>query len=524
MQAGKLFARSTVPLAVLMGLALAAPARAQELIDVAALEATAGTEELADVAAVEASLEAAAELAEPTTEPDLGDTGSPGSVPTASVDAASVPVTSGTEPPADATEVRYQTPEPERYQAPEPQYHAEYHASAPTPAAEDPRPTTEPAAPSTEVVRAAAAPVTEALRNVTQPAQTEPVQQSAPAQTAPAQAQTRATQPVTQPASSPAPETVSTPEQPVASAAPTIWIWIWNWTWTTIEGGRYQNELGQYQIDETILGADVAKSVPITARIPVQIDLPTGVDIVREVQRDVQREVQRDIAPVEAIREAVREVSREAAREVREATREAREASVEASEVAVAAKDVAREETEVALDESRIALEESSRPFSRQPPALTPSFETGVEAATSARARMRKPRSGRAVFESAHDLELQVASSSEGSSSAAYAGSASYSASYFASGDVARASRHTKRTAARPRPHRVAAPKTPQATNGERFDDAAAATGGGVGFLLKTIAILTASMLLAVLGYGLRIWLPATRLRGLLGSWTDPPG
>jgi hypothetical protein len=30
--------------------------------------------------------------------------------------------------------------------------------------------------------------------------------------------------------------------------------------------------------------------------------------------------------------------------------------------------------------------------------------------------------------------------------------------------------------------------------------------------------------LLAALGYGIRIWLPVTRLRGLLGTRTDPPG
>lgn len=520
LQAGKLFARS-IPLAVLMGLALAAPAHAQELAEIAALEATADTEELVDVAAVEAGLEAAAELAEPTTEPeepttepDLGDAGSPASPPSASVDAAPVQVASSAEPSADATEVRYQTPEPERYQAAEPQYHAEYHTSAPTQVTEDPRPASDPVAQSKDPVRAAAAPVTEALRAVTQAAQAEPAEQSAPIEGQPAQAQTRATQPDTP--SSAAPESASTTEQPAASASPTIWIWIWNWTWTTIEEGRYQNDLGQYQIDETILGTDVAREIPSTVRIPVQIGLPTGVDIVREVQRD--------IAPVETVREAVREVSREATREVREATREVRDVSVEASEVVGAARDVALEETKVALDETRIGLEPTSRPLSRQRPALTPSFEIGVEAATSSRLRKRKARSGRPAFESAHDVQLHFASSSEGSSSSSHVASAAYSASYFESGDVARASRHTKRTAARPRPHRVAAPKALQPTSGERFDDAAASGGGGVGFLLKTIAILTASMLLAVLGFGLRIWLPATRLRGLLGSWTDPPG
>jgi hypothetical protein len=515
-QAGKLFARR-IPLAVLMGLALAAPARAQDFADVAALEATADTQEIVDVAALEAGLEAAEELADPTTEPDPGDTGSPESLPTASVDAAPVPVAAEAEPSAEATEVRSETTEPERYQAQEPQYHAEYHAPEPSPVAEDRRPTIDSTALVNEAARAAAAPVTEAARTVTQPAQTEPVAQSAPVQTEPAQAQTRATQPDTPATSSPAPEAAPPSEQPAASATPTIWIWIWNWTWTTVEEGRYQNDLGQYQIDETILGTDVAKSVQSTARIPVQIGLPTGVDIVREVQRD--------IAPVETVREAVREVSREAAREMREATREAREVSIEAREVVGAAMDVAIDETETALDESRIALEGASRPLSTRQPKLTPSFEIRVEASTSSGTRKRKARRGRPAFESAHDVRLYVASSSTAGSSAAHAATASSSASYFASGDVARASRHTKRTVApRPRPHRVAAPKEPLPRSGERFDDAAAEGGGGVGFLLKTIAILTASMLLAVLGYGIRIWLPETRLRGLLGSGTDPPG
>jgi hypothetical protein len=72
--------------------------------------------------------------------------------------------------------------------------------------------------------------------------------------------------------------------------------------------------------------------------------------------------------------------------------------------------------------------------------------------------------------------------------------------------------------------HRAAAPKAPLPSNEERLADAGSASGGGVGFLLKTIAVLTAFMLLAALGYGLRIWLPVTRLRGLLGTRTDPPG
>jgi hypothetical protein len=72
--------------------------------------------------------------------------------------------------------------------------------------------------------------------------------------------------------------------------------------------------------------------------------------------------------------------------------------------------------------------------------------------------------------------------------------------------------------------HRAAVPTPPLRTDDVRLTDAGSASGGGVGFLLKTIAVLTAFMLLAALGYGFRIWLPVTRLRGLLGTRTDPPG
>src|SRR5688572_16001941 len=84
-QGRKLFARGTFPIAVLIGLALAAPARAQDLVDVAALES---------------HLEAAGELAELPTEPDWGVTDSVGSDSTVSVDAPEVPVDSATEAPA----------------------------------------------------------------------------------------------------------------------------------------------------------------------------------------------------------------------------------------------------------------------------------------------------------------------------------------------------------------------------------------------------------------------------------------
>jgi hypothetical protein len=72
--------------------------------------------------------------------------------------------------------------------------------------------------------------------------------------------------------------------------------------------------------------------------------------------------------------------------------------------------------------------------------------------------------------------------------------------------------------------HRAAAPKAPLPRNDERFADSGTASGPNAGFIIKTSAILAAFLMLAALGYGRRIWLPVTRLRGLLGSRTGPPG
>lgn len=74
-----------------------------------------------------------------------------------------------------------------------------------------------------------------------------------------------------------------------------------------------------------------------------------------------------------------------------------------------------------------------------------------------------------------------------------------------------------------PRARRVTrrAPSLP--LPGERLADSAAASGASAS-LLKTIAILALSLLLAAFGYWRRIWLPVPQLRGLLGTRTDPPG
>jgi hypothetical protein len=487
-QGRKLFARSTVPIAVLIGLALAAPAGAQELVDVAALDAR---------------LEAAGELAELPTEPDWGATESLGSDPTASADAPQVPVDSATEaaatepsstapsaseppatePSADATE--------SRYHAEEPQYHAEYQASEPaTPVADAPAPAPDPVVAPT---KAAAEDALATAAAMAEPAAVAQPAQSKPAQTEPAQTESRATEPAAPPTSSPAAASEPAPVQAATSAAPTIWIWIWNWNWTTVADGRYHDSAGQYQIDESILGADVGKGVESSVKMPVQIDLQTGADIVKEVQRG--------ISPVETVREAQREAREVTLEATKEVVLQARDLGVDV--------DAALGEADDAVAETEVAIERVFRPLSAQPRKGAASVAVRAEARTTARAgRKRNAHGGLASSQSAQ-ARAHVESSS---------------ASYFASGDAVRSSRHSKRSAARPRMHRAAAPKPPLPATDERFADGDSASGGGAGFLLKTIAILTAFMLLAALGYGLRIWLPVTRLRGLLGTRTDPPG
>jgi hypothetical protein len=496
-QGRKLFARSTFPVAVLIGLALAAPAGAQELVDVAALESR---------------LEAAGELAELPTDAEWGVAEAVGSDPTAAADAPPVPVESATEAPASepsTTEAPVSEPPAvedsedaaaARYHAEEPQYHAEYHASEPAPATEAPPPAREPVVRPTKVAPEAA------LATVAAVAQ---AAQGEPAKAEPAPTESRATQPAAPPTSSAAPasaptpvQDASTPVQEAPSATPTIWIWIWNWTWTTVADGRYHDSVDQYQIDESILGADVPKSVASSVRMPAQIDLQTGVDIVDKIQRG--------ITPLEAVREAQREARAITLEATQEASLQARDLGVEA--------DVPLAEVDAVLEETEAALERVFRPLRRssaQPPTGAASVAVRAEARTTARAVRKRD---------AHAWTA-VTSRSAHTRAHAHAQVASSSASYFASGDAAaRSSRHAKRSAARPRMHRAAAPTPPLRTDDVRLTDAGSASGGGVGFLLKTIAVLTAFMLLAALGYGFRVWLPVTRLRGLLGTRTDPPG
>ena len=76
----------------------------------------------------------------------------------------------------------------------------------------------------------------------------------------------------------------------------------------------------------------------------------------------------------------------------------------------------------------------------------------------------------------------------------------------------------------RPQAHR-AAPRSPALpVESERFADSTTAAGATAGILLKSFAILIASLALAAFGRGRRLRLPSTRIRGLLGAHTDPFG
>jgi hypothetical protein len=424
--ARKLFARSSIPFAVLMGLALAAPAQAQDPLDVAALEAR---------------LEAAGELAELPTEPDWGVTDPLASDAATPQDAPEVPVESAAEPAADATEPRYHPRGP--------QYHAEYHPSAPEPVAPELPPVTAEPAP---VAEPAAPPVDDA-RDTPRPAE------------APAPAETPTAPPVapaaSAPAPAPAPASTPAPAPATPSATPTIWIWIWNWNWTQLPDGRYHNSGTQYQVDEPLLDPEVGEIVKnIGVEMPVQIDVRKGSDIVTEIQRGVSPE------------QAVKDVLAEGAKDT--------------------------------------PLEEVLAPAAEEPTTSAPSVKRSAEPKASDRAKRKREAPGRArPPESAQQVLLRSEASSE---------------AYFASGDVARASRHTGRSTARVRMHRVAAPKSPLPTNDERLADTGTASGPNAGFVIKTSAILAAFLMLAALAYGRRLWLPATRLRGLLGSRAEPPG
>jgi hypothetical protein len=212
-----------LPAVIAIGLIAAAPARADELIDVAALEA---------------QVEAATELAELPTEPDWGVPDQSNSPPVVTQDAPEVPP--APEPVAEA-------PAEPRYHADEPQYHAEYHA------------------PESESVPEPAGEQTPAGASA-QPAEE-------PATPAPA--------PISSPSTAPA-ATAQTPATPTIW----IWVWNWSWDQggdgryrNTDE--QYQIDPWISDRDITRITDKIGK------QIPIQISVQTGNDIADEILREI---------------------------------------------------------------------------------------------------------------------------------------------------------------------------------------------------------------------------------------------
>jgi hypothetical protein len=94
----------------------------------------------------------------------------------------------------------------------------------------------------------------------------------------------------------------------------------------------------------------------------------------------------------------------------------------------------------------------------------------------------------------------------------------------LATTDAAEAPQHARHTGKAPRPRRASRPAPTLPLHSERLTDKSTASGVSGGLMLKSFAVLIASMLLAALGRGRRLRLPSTRLQGLLGTRTDPPG
>jgi hypothetical protein len=218
-----------VPTLIAIGFA-SAPARAQELVDVAALEA---------------QVEAAAELTELPAGPDWGVQDLSNSLPAVTQDAPEVPSA-----PAQDAEAPPEPAEPApapRYHAREPQYHAEYHGSD---------------------VDSTPPPATE----------------STPAATSGDPAQTASTP---DPAGVPV-EPSSAPTVPEAPTTPTIWIWVWNWAWTQAGDERYRNSQSELPVDRISVDQNLPRILEkIGSQIPVQIDVQTGADIADEIMKDV---------------------------------------------------------------------------------------------------------------------------------------------------------------------------------------------------------------------------------------------
>lgn len=205
-----------------IGLIAAAPARAEELIDVAALDA---------------QVEAATELAELPTEPDWGVTDQSTPLPVVTQDAPEVP------PPTTVAEA----PAEPRYHPAEPQYHKEYHATQADPA---PAPVADPV----------------------------PVEATAQTEQAPA---TPASTPVSPPPAEPA----AAPQTP-ATPTIWIWVWNWNWDSGSDGRYRNTDEQYQIDprisdTDITRIAEKIGRQIPI--QISVQTGNDIADEILREI-------------------------------------------------------------------------------------------------------------------------------------------------------------------------------------------------------------------------------------------------
>jgi hypothetical protein len=140
---------------------------------------------------------------------------------------------------------------------------------------------------------------------------------------------------------------------------------------------------------------------------------------------------------------------------------------------------------------------------------LPSEYHAPTELKKSKRPSGSKPAPGPAALERPHGAPLELATLASRSR---------------ATTETSSATRLARRAGKAPSPRRATRPAPNLPLPSERITDATTASGVSAGIFLKSFAVLIASMLLAALGSGRRLRLPSTRLRGLLGTRTDPPG
>ena len=140
---------------------------------------------------------------------------------------------------------------------------------------------------------------------------------------------------------------------------------------------------------------------------------------------------------------------------------------------------------------------------------LPSEYRAPTELKKSKRPSGSKPARGPAALERPHGAPLELTTLASRS---------------LARTETSSATRPARRAGKAPGPRRATRPAPSLPLPSERITDATTASGVSAGIFLKSFAVLIASMLLAALGSGRRLRLPSTRLRGLLGTRTDPPG